>query len=79
MNYRLCLVGGKELHNAIISSIQDLAKAVSSYNEEIMVHPDFPLHVLSSVGLFYYVVFISDPAVHFRARKNTFFSMLEML
>ena len=52
MNYRLCLVGGKELHNAIISSIQDLAKAFSSYNEEIMVHPDFPLHVPFSVGIF---------------------------
>lgn len=34
--FGLCLAGGKELHNAIISSIQDLSKAFSNYSEEIM-------------------------------------------
>ncbi|MCO5600628.1 hypothetical protein L7F22_054743 [Adiantum nelumboides] len=34
--FGLCLAGGKELHVAILSSIQDLAKAFSTYDEEFM-------------------------------------------
>ncbi|EFJ21413.1 hypothetical protein SELMODRAFT_417438 [Selaginella moellendorffii] len=33
--FGLCLAGGQELHNAFISSIQDLAKAFSTLSEEI--------------------------------------------
>lgn len=34
---RLCIKGGKEEQNALLSSVQDLAKAFCGYEDEVLV------------------------------------------
>ncbi|KAL6648348.1 hypothetical protein ACP70R_012572 [Stipagrostis hirtigluma subsp. patula] len=38
--FGMCLSGGKDVHNAILSSIKDLAKLFSSYHDEVLAKRD---------------------------------------
>lgn len=44
---RLCLPGGKDVHNAILSSIKELAKLFSTYHDEVLVHTSCFLPLIS--------------------------------
>lgn len=37
LHYRMCLSGGKDVHNALLSSVKDLARLFSSYSDEVLV------------------------------------------
>ncbi|RLN17234.1 GRIP and coiled-coil domain-containing protein C27D7.02c-like [Panicum miliaceum] len=36
LHYRMCLSGGKDVHNALLSSVKDLARLISSYHDEVL-------------------------------------------
>lgn len=63
---RLCSTGGKEVNNAIISSIQELSKAVSGYQDELLVCPYASFegpHLETIISLYFYL------ALQCRARR----------
>ncbi|KAJ1297697.1 hypothetical protein BS78_01G396600 [Paspalum vaginatum] len=38
--FRMCLSGGKDVHNALLSSLKDLARLFSSYHDEVLAKRD---------------------------------------
>ncbi|KAK7345641.1 hypothetical protein VNO77_16249 [Canavalia gladiata] len=49
--YGLCINGGKEEHTALLSSVKDLAKAFSEYDDEVLVKREELLqHVQSAIS-----------------------------
>jgi len=61
LHYRMCLSGGKDVHNALLSSLKDLARLFSSYSDEVLVRISFLFYqfsVLNHVLMYNYFLIV---------------------
>ncbi|KAG8074496.1 hypothetical protein GUJ93_ZPchr0006g41243 [Zizania palustris] len=72
--FGMCLSGGKDVHNAIISSIQELGKLFSSYHDEVLAKRDELLQFaqcdISGLKINADIARLDDEIVHLQQQIN---------